>query len=85
MDKFGDEYISYSTLNMLLSEQEKRHTAEIERVRAEMNLESIRNEIKDLKNEMSENGGTIAGFKVADLVQAYSAYQQMQQFKTEVK
>jgi hypothetical protein len=78
-------YISYNTLNMLLSEQEKRHTAEIERVRAEMNLENIRNEIKELKKEMSEGGGTIAGFKMADIIQAYSAYQQMQSFKTDVK
>lgn len=85
MERDNDEYISLQTLNMLLSEQEKRHNAEIERVKAEMNLENIRNEIKELKKEMSEGGGTIAGFKVADLVQAYSAYQQMQQFKTDVK
>ena len=43
-ERMDEGYISYNTLNMLLSEQEKRHTAEIERVKAEMNLENIRNE-----------------------------------------
>lgn len=81
-------YISYTTLNMLLTEQEKRHQAEIEKVKSDLKVIEIENKIEQLRKEFQEEEQkepTIAGFKLADIVQAYSAYQQMQSLKTEVK
>jgi hypothetical protein len=73
---------------MLLTEQEKRHQAEIEKVKSDLKVIEIENKIEQLRKEFQEEEQkepTIAGFKLADIVQAYSAYQQMQSLKTEVK
>jgi hypothetical protein len=80
--------ISYEAFQLIMAEQEKRHQAEIEKIKAELNLNEIQRQINELKKEMKEEEEkepSIAGFKLADIVQAYTAYQQMQSFKTEVK
>lgn len=80
--------ISYEAFNLIMAEQEKRHQAEIEKIKAELNLNEIQRQINELKQEMKEEEDkepSIAGFKLADIVQAYTAYQQMQSFKTEAK
>jgi len=80
--------ISYEAFNLIMVEQEKRHQAEIEKIKAELNLNEIQRQINELKKEMKEEEEkepSIAGFKLADIVQAYTAYQQMQSFKTEAK
>jgi len=80
--------ISYEAFNLIMAEQEKRHQAEIEKIKAELNLNEIQRQINELKKEMKEEEEkepSIAGFKLADIVQAYTAYQQMQSFKTEAK
>jgi len=87
-ERMDEGYISYTTLNMLLTEQEKRHQAEIEKVKSDLKVIEIENKIEQLRKEFQEEEQkepTIAGFKLADIVQAYSAYQQMQSLKTEVK
>ena len=80
--------ISYEAFQLIMAEQEKRHQAEIEKIKAELNLNEIQRQINELKKEMKEEEEkepSIAGFKLADIVQAYTAYQQMQSFKTEAK
>jgi hypothetical protein len=80
--------LSYEAFHLIMAEQEKRHQAEIEKIKAELRVNEIENKIEQLRKEMKEEEEkepTIAGFKLADIVQAYSAYQQMQSFKTEVK
>jgi hypothetical protein len=80
--------ISYDAFNMIMAEQEKRHQAEIEKIKAELRVNEIENKIEQLRKDMKEEEEkeqTIAGFKLADIVQAYTTYQQMQSFKTEAK
>ena len=80
--------ISYEAFHMIMAEQEKRHQAEIEKIKAELRVNEIENKIEQLRKDMEEEEEkepSIAGFKLADIVQAYTAYQQMQSFKTEAK
>jgi hypothetical protein len=46
--------ISYEAFNLIMAEQEKRHQAEIEKIKAELNLNEIQRQINELKQEMKE-------------------------------
>lgn len=72
--------ITPEILERILAEREARHKAELERVRAELKLEAIETRLAKLEeaSEQEEQEPGIAGFKISDLMQAYMAYQQMQ-------
>jgi hypothetical protein len=73
--------ITEETLERILSEREARHKAELEKVKAELKLEALETRLAKLEDELSQPNddvGTIGGFKVNDIIQAYMTYQQMQ-------
>jgi hypothetical protein len=79
--------ITEEILNRILEERESRHKAELEKLRAELKLESMETRLLQIEKKLEEEdeeGETepaIAGFKISDIVQAYTMYQQMQQPK----
>lgn len=78
--------ITDEVLNRILEEREARHKAELEKLKAEMKLESMENRLLQIEKKLEEedqedNEPAIAGFKMTDLMQAYTMYQQMQQSK----
>lgn len=67
------------TLERILAERDARHQAELEKLKAELKLQNIETRLAKLEeqSDQEEPSGSIAGFKVSDLVQAYMTYQQM--------
>ncbi|MFM8759171.1 MAG: hypothetical protein ACKODS_06455 [Methylophilaceae bacterium] len=69
------------TLERILAERDARHQAELEKLKAELKLQNIETRLAKLEEQSDQeepSSGSIAGFKVSDLVQAYMTYQQMQ-------
>lgn len=75
--------ITEEILERILTEREARHKAELEKVRAELLLQSLEARVKKLEEEAEqeeeETEQTIAGFKTSDIVQAVMSYMSMQQ------
>jgi hypothetical protein len=70
--------ITEDMLNRLLSERDARHKAELEKVKAELKLEAIEARLTKLEEaDQEDQEPGIAGFKISDLMQAYTMYQQM--------
>ena len=74
--------ITQEMLDRILAEREKAHQQEIARLEAEFKarplearLSAIERKIEEDEKEEPEQG--IGGFKLTDIVQAYSMYQQM--------
>lgn len=71
------------TLNRILIERDKAHAQEIARLEAEFKARTLEQRILAIEERIKEaekeedKGGTIAGIQIADLVQAYQMYQQM--------
>jgi len=75
-----DKTITIEMLDRILAERDARHQAELEKVKAEIKLQGIETRLAKLEEELNQptdDGGTIGGFKVNDLIQAYMTYQQM--------
>lgn len=75
-----DKTITIEMLDRILSERDARHSAELEKVKAEIKLQGIETRLAKLEEELNEptdDRGSIGGFKVNDLIQAYITYQQM--------
>lgn len=77
--------ITEEVLNRILAERDNAHKQEIARLEAEFKarslearLTAIEEKLKDTDEE-GEAEPAIAGFKISDLMQAYTMYQQMQQ------
>lgn len=75
--------ITEEILNRILAERDNAHKQELARVEAEFKarsletrLAAIEEKLKD-KDEEGEGEG-IAGFKISDIMQAYTMYQNMQ-------
>lgn len=77
-----EKTITIEMLDRILAERDARHSAELEKVKAELKLQSIETRLAKLEDELNSSeqdvGGTIGGFKVNDIIQAYMTYQQMQ-------
>lgn len=76
-----DKTITIEMLDRILAERDARHQSELEKVKAELKLQAIETRLAKLEDELSQpndDGGTIGGFKVNDIIQAYMTYQQMQ-------
>ncbi len=76
--------ITEEILNRILAERDNAHKQELARMEAEFKarsletrLTAIEERLKDADKDEEEEGGSIGGFKVADLMQAYTMYQQM--------
>jgi len=76
--------ITEEILNRILAERDNAHKQEMARLEAEFKarslearLTAIEERLKESEQDDKEEGG-IAGFKISDLMQAYTMYQQMQ-------
>ncbi|MFM8758715.1 MAG: hypothetical protein ACKODS_04125 [Methylophilaceae bacterium] len=77
-----EKTITIEMLDRILAERDARHSAELEKVKAELKLQNIETRLAKLEDELNSTdqneGGTIGGFKVNDIIQAYMTYQQLQ-------
>lgn len=71
--------ITPDLLERILIEREAKHKAELEKLRAELKLESLESRVKKLEEEAEEEEPeqSIAGFKLSDIMQAYQMYNSM--------
>jgi hypothetical protein len=67
------------TLERILAERDARHQAELEKLKAELKLQNIETRLAKLEesSEEEDSSGSIGGFKIQDIIQAYVTYQQM--------
>jgi hypothetical protein len=67
------------TLERILAERDARHQAELEKLKAELKLQNIETRLAKLEesSDQEDSSGSIGGFKIQDIVQAYVTYQQM--------
>lgn len=77
--------ITEEILNRILAERDNAHKQELARMEAEFKarsletrLTAIEEKLKDADKDEEGEGEGIAGFKISDLMQAYTMYQQMQ-------
>lgn len=74
--------ITEEILNRILAERDNAHKQEMARLEAEFKARSLEARLtaieEQLKDSDKEEEGGIAGFKISDLMQAYTMYQQMQ-------
>lgn len=74
--------ITNEIMERILAERDAKHKAELEKVRAEVKMESMEMRLRKLEEqadqEDEETEPSIAGFKMSDIVQAVMAYTSMQ-------
>ncbi len=77
--------ITEEVLNRILAERDNAHKQELARMEAEFKarslearLTAIEERLKETEKEEEGEGGEIAGFKISDLIEAYTMFQQMQ-------
>jgi hypothetical protein len=72
---------SQETLNLILSEREARHSAELEKVRAQLKLEALETRLSKLEeaSEKDESEEGIGGFKMSDIIGLVTTYLSTQQ------
>lgn len=72
---------SQETLNLILSEREARHSAELEKVKAQLKLEALETRLSKLEeaSEKDESEEGIGGFKMSDILGLVTTYLSTQQ------
>jgi len=74
--------ITHDILERILQEREERYKAELQRQKAEMKLEAMESRLQAIEKRLEEDEKeppeqSIGGFKLTDIVQAYTMYQQI--------
>jgi division protein CdvB (Snf7/Vps24/ESCRT-III family) len=74
--------ITEEILNRILAERDKAHAHELARLEAEYKAQSLEARLNAIEKKLEEGDKeeeeSIAGFKISDLMQAYTIYQQTQ-------
>jgi hypothetical protein len=72
------------TLNLILSERDARHSAELEKLKAQLKLEAMETRLSKLEkeSEKDEPEEGIGGFKMADILGLVATYLSQQQTTT---
>ena len=73
--------ITEEILNRILAERDKAHASEMAKLEAEHKAQTLETRLTAIEKKMEEGEKEeeeIGGFKIADIMQAYTIYQQSQ-------